>query len=806
MAEKKYRVTHNPYKRTTKVEEYYPGASSPWKTLGSEKEPELNYILERKESIQQICLELLEWLEGYNNRFSNCKPYDVVFNGIKQDFYEVETIGKSFKKRNDGSKFMGIIPPEKFWDASSDIQFTIERICEKIREIYVDESDLLEKIEKCFDVIDQNLNILILGMQNSGKSTLINALLGKEILPTSDGVETAALYTIEPGNADRVIIYLDSKNCMVISIESNRLKYNAIGSELDRIVGNISQSDAIKNAQTSSEIIKTILKELNTVCRNMQDNQGILFLKEVKIQLKDFRILGNNQTVCIKDFPGAGAQYLGEEHKAIVQEEIENITNAVTINVLNVDNSTFKNVYDFIGEIKNIDDKKEGDIGSQIDFARSIYVLNKAEGVNNWYEKKRSVEKDLPNKKVVFCCAEAAVQMTARGKVASKYKPLFVQADEDELLDLQSQALLPAEYSQEDIEALTRDMISSLENGEALKNTGLILCAGLIKEYADNFASVNRTRCYYQAVRKMMDQLKQEENRQEDEKEKKKKEKEDEQSEVRDSLKAQCEQIVEVCKEGIKESELHKNLQESTREYLGIACNCANGLKEIKKDYRQQNKAIKKANKEKQKVGKTDILDEKKDWRVELGDEINDTIINQHSEIKDEVNKLLSRNCEQVKQQLLDKIHATKLTPEEEEQIKNIISEYSAPTIIGDNYKMPETFEFSFSAGEIGKFIFSHTEWQEDRILDSIRDYWTEAIIDPYSKQLINDIKKTLDELLEHISNRLDAFAPALINLQVEIDNKETKLSELRERIAESKKQCELCEHIVESGSVSCVA
>lgn len=806
MAEKKYRVTHNPYKRTTKVEEYYPGASNPWKTLGSEKEPELNYFLERKESIQQICLELLEWLEGYNNRFSNCKPYEVVFNGIKQDFYEIETIGKSFKKRYGDCKFIKIIPPEKFWDASSDIQVAIEEICEKIREIYIDERVLLKKIEKCFDVIDQNLNILILGMQNSGKSTLINALLGKEILPTSDGIETAALYTIEHGNADKVIIYLDSENCMEISIENSRLKYNTIGSELDRIVGNISQSDAIKNAQTSSEIIKAILKELNIVCRDMQDNQGILFLKEVKIQLKDFMILGNKRTVCIKDFPGAGAQYLGKEHKAIVQEEIKNITNAVTINVLNVDNSTFKNVYDFIGEIKDIDDKKEGDIGSQIDFARSIYVLNKAEGVNNWEEKRRSVAKDLSNKKVVFCCAEAAAQMTARGNVVSKYKPLFVQADEDELLDLQRQALLPAEYSQEDIEALTRDMISSLENGEALKNTGLILCAGLIKEYADNFASVNRTRCYYQAVRKMMEQLKQEENRQEDAIETKKKEKEGEQSEVRDSLKEQCEQIVKDYKEGITKAKLHNNLQESTQEHLGIACNCANGLKGIKKYYRQQNKAIKKANKEKQKVSETVILIEKKNWRVELGNEINETIIDQHNEIKNKVNKLLLRYCEQVKQQLLDKIHATKLTQKEEEQIKSIISEYSAPTITGENYKVPKTFEFSFSAGEVGKFIFSHSAWQEDRILDSIRDYWIEAIIDPYSEQLMNDIKKTLDELLEHISNRLDDFVPALINLQKEIDNKEARLHELRQKIAESQKQCELCELIVESGAVSCLA
>lgn len=451
MTEKKYRITHNPYKKTTKIEEYYPGASNPWKALGSEKEPALNNILVRRESIQQICFELLNWLEGYNNRFSNCKPYEVIFNGIKQDYFEIETIGNVYVAQNKGCKFTHFVQPEKFWDSSLEIQQALEKICDNVKFIYMDEKELLQKIEKCIDVIDQNLNILILGMQNSGKSTLINALLGREILPTSDGVETAALYTIESGDADKVIIYLDDSQQMEIMISNKEINYHSIGNELDRIVSNISQSDTIKSAKDSSVIIRTILRELNVVCRNMQDDRGILFLKEVKIQLKDFKILGYERPVCIKDFPGAGAQYLGEEHKAIVREEIETITNAVTINVINADNSTYKNVYDFISDIKNIDELKEGDIGSQIDFARSIYVLNKAEGIKNWEEKEASVRKDLPNKKVVFCCAEAGVQITARGKKAILRKDPYGSDDADNVLNLQEHALLPDEYSKTDI-------------------------------------------------------------------------------------------------------------------------------------------------------------------------------------------------------------------------------------------------------------------------------------------------------------------------------------------------------------------
>ena len=87
--------------------------------------------------------------------------------------------------------------------------------------------------------------------------------------------------------------------------------------------------------------------------------------------------------------------------------------------------------------------------------------------------------------------------------------------------------------------------------------------------------------------------------------------------------------------------------------------------------------------------------------------------------------------------------------------------------------------------------------------MKSIRGYWSKFIIEPYSEQLGNDIKMTLDELLKHMLTRLDNFAPALISLQGEIDNKEAKLSELREKISESNKQCELCEHIVERGRVS---
>lgn len=803
MAEKKYRITHNPYKKTTKIEEYYPGASNPWKTLGSEKEPALNYILEKKESIQQICLELLNWLESYNNRFSNCKPYEVIFNGIKQDYFEVETIGSVFATQNSGCKFTHFVQPDKFWDSSVEIQQALEKICDNVRAIYSDEKELLQKIEKCFDVIDQNLNILILGMQNSGKSTLINALLGYEILPTSDGVETAALYTIEPGDADKVIIYLNDSQYMEIMVSNKGISYHSIGNELDRIVSNISQSDTIKSAKDSSEIIRTILKELNAVCRNMQDDRGILFLKEVKIQLKDFKILGNERTVCIKDFPGAGAQYLGEEHKAIVREEIETITNAVTINVINADNSTYKNVYDFISDIKNIDESKEGDIGSQIDFARSIYVLNKAEGIKNWDEKEASVRKDLPNKKVVFCCAEAGVQITARGKRAVLRKDPYGSDDAENVLNLQEHALLPAEYSKTDIGALTDDMVENLVNGSELRNTGLILCAGLIKEYADNFASVNRARCYYQAVNNMMIKLKEEEEKQKSDTEAEKRNKETAQDDERQALKDQCTTIVNDFKEGIKNSELQKQLRESTETYLSKACGCANGLKEIKKGYKKQNKEIKKANKEKRKTDKSATPTDTLDWRSELGTNINTKIENQDSDIKRKVESILAQYCEDVKQQMLDNIEATNLTPEEEEEIRRIISEYEPPFLEEDDYKMPDSFDFSFSAGEVGKFIFSHSAWQEDRILDSIREYWTDEIIDPYSKQLLFDIKNTMDALLNHILERLDKFAPKLINLQKQIDEKEERLADLRAKIEKSNKQCDLCEQIIESGVVN---
>ncbi len=144
------------------MEEYYPGASNPWTSLGSEKEPELNHILAGKESIQQICMDLLSWIERHNNQYSNCKEYEVIFYGIEQDFNEIKIIGEAFKKQHAGCRFRGIIQPEKFWDEPSKIQTAIEKICEDIRMIYVDEKELLEKIEACLDVIDSNLNILVL--------------------------------------------------------------------------------------------------------------------------------------------------------------------------------------------------------------------------------------------------------------------------------------------------------------------------------------------------------------------------------------------------------------------------------------------------------------------------------------------------------------------------------------------------------------------------------------------------------------------------------------------------------------------
>lgn len=117
------------------------------------------------------------------------------------------------------------------------------------------------KFKKIFSDIDNFQNnefpLVVLGRWNSGKSTLINAILGKDILPSANKEMTSILTKIYYGESEEVILKFDKEEDQVIRIEDLEDYINFRGKKYSR---NLQQIDI----KTNNTYLKSGLCILDT--------------------------------------------------------------------------------------------------------------------------------------------------------------------------------------------------------------------------------------------------------------------------------------------------------------------------------------------------------------------------------------------------------------------------------------------------------------------------------------------------------------------------------------------------------------
>ena len=103
--------------------------------------------------------------------------------------------------------------------------------CASIASIYSDDTKVSARLNKCRTISEHKLNVLIAGMQNSGKSTLLNALFGINLLPTSSDIETATVYEICNGEKAKIVVKMcirDSLIALGLGMADGTLDYEEV--------------------------------------------------------------------------------------------------------------------------------------------------------------------------------------------------------------------------------------------------------------------------------------------------------------------------------------------------------------------------------------------------------------------------------------------------------------------------------------------------------------------------------------------------------------------------------------------------
>lgn len=258
---------------------------------------------------------------------------------------------------------------DAFYDVPSDNENVKTCIDNFAKEI----NDATKNITSKIDSLEQNtVNICFSGPYSSGKSLLIDSLIGYAILPTDIRPETAAMFTISsPKSGETVRINFH--------IEDSEASYSEIAwNEAEKAFNFVAGPSESKTRKAIQEVInecqdKRQYEQMHDILDALNANENIERVIRVF-----FPIAIDNEKVqfTIFDTPGTDSGVVA--HREILKDALSEQTHSILVFVTypnGLSGGGNKALLEYLSEI----DKKED--RSTIDLGRSLFVINYADSL-----------------------------------------------------------------------------------------------------------------------------------------------------------------------------------------------------------------------------------------------------------------------------------------------------------------------------------------------------------------------------------------------------------------------------------------
>jgi len=323
----------------------------------------------------------------------------ITFKGTKIDYEDIQ------RKINDYnlSKGRTVIELVKFIELPdvSEIYDCIETYCEETLQTFereLEENDtkaLFRKRRAAFEEYRRSLevndvNLCLVGTYSAGKSTFINALIGKRILPESINSETAKMFKISNGKEPKVAFTVHNaagdKGENVQLVWKDALGQFEINLGLDRI--DPALRSTLEGAITSSasmglkqhEQLCKILKKLNEVPNQEQPKGGYYINSIIEVTYPIPMCKQVNFTFF--DTPGTDSN--SDEHLLILKKSLQQQSNSILVVIYEptkMEGTGNSVLYNLINSCRNSGSTGDGNVS--IDLTRSLHIINQADTKSN---------------------------------------------------------------------------------------------------------------------------------------------------------------------------------------------------------------------------------------------------------------------------------------------------------------------------------------------------------------------------------------------------------------------------------------
>lgn len=337
--------------------------------------------------VNEILDEIIKAYKTEDNKI------DIVFEGAPDEYNDLKALADNKKYADVVSVSYGDHKLENARDVLPKVAKTFSLMRPLIEDSVSEDPVIKENLAKFSETASNRVPLVVIGNYSGGKSTFINALIGKDILSSSDQPLTAKIYRIldtkEEGKARILFQYLGED----IEIEFSEKGYLFTKGGSSKELADHVEAELKDYPDMYSAINKTLLYladlEANTAETEISD------LIQVEVPFARKGILGNSsKEFVIFDTPGSNSKTHGE-HSEVLQKALGDMSNGLPIYVATAETLDTCDNDKLCEEIKAME---------QFDDRFTLIIVNKADAANpkslamNDIQRDRVLRQNIPQK------------------------------------------------------------------------------------------------------------------------------------------------------------------------------------------------------------------------------------------------------------------------------------------------------------------------------------------------------------------------------------------------------------------------
>ena len=368
----KIKIISNPYQKVT-VFQSWDDATAQWVNIDREQNAD-SQLLREELCVGFFPFKAKQIVDVIIHEYSaGSEKIEIVFEGTDDEYLELDSICSQddYPDRINLHKSGRYL--ENARDILPDVIDVFKELSPLVAESVSDKAKIKRELEKFSDASNDVIPICVIGNYSSGKSTFINALIGYELLPSSDEPTTAKIYKISQSkHPDRATIKFEyGYKSVRIRFSADSYKFLTDPEDNPLVVKLKKLLDEIAGESIPSKLNK-VLDVINGFA-NREKNESISDLIEIEVPFDEDGIWGKiwNNFV-IFDTPGSNSAS-NVKHYEVLKKAMEDLSNGLPI---------FVSEYDSLDSTDN--DKLYQDINNmaELDNRFTMIIVNKADAAS----------------------------------------------------------------------------------------------------------------------------------------------------------------------------------------------------------------------------------------------------------------------------------------------------------------------------------------------------------------------------------------------------------------------------------------